>query len=128
MAKTAITKGDILYTVETEPQRVSLGGRFFTVVKFEVSNGEKEKYVTGGVPLDYTKLGLPANKPDYVEVRAGVILNSFATPTKVYEAVAHKEKLILFQTGAEKGYAPQLEEAQGEALKGYGGYLFVIGH
>lgn len=106
------------------PSRISIGGRFFTTVEVKIA-GEAEEYKTGGIALDYTKLGLPDNKPELVLIAEGYFVSE--SNNKVISAILSKEKLILFGGAKEKGIAAELEEAEGKALKGYHGLLLAIG-
>ena len=103
----------------------SIGDVFLTVTKVEIS-GEAEEYKKGGIPLLGTEagLGLPLGVID------ACFVQGFFTDEKLekaYMAQIVKEKLVVFQTGAEKKYSIELTEAEGKALKGYTAIIITIG-
>jgi hypothetical protein len=102
--------------------RTSIGGRFLTLIQVSIE-GEAEEYKKGGIAINKEELGLPDSIID-----ACLCLNFLDEKNeKAYNAEVIEEKLVLFATGAEKGFSPELTEAEGKTLKGYTCTLLVIG-
>jgi hypothetical protein len=102
--------------------RISIGGRIFTQVEAKII-GEKEEYPKGGIPIDYTKLGLTDALVD--SIWANLIVSE-KEAYKSYDCQVIKGNLVIWQAGKEKEFSPELEEGKG-ALKGYSVVFNVIG-
>jgi hypothetical protein len=104
-----------------EPFRVSLGGRFFTMTQVTVET-TNEEYEAGGIPLSYTKIGLPDALVDSIFMPAGLTDSKLE---KQYDALISKEKLILYQSGKEKEFNPEVEATR--KLAKYTGIVVALG-
>lgn len=104
-----------------EPFKASLGGRFVTLTEIKIA-GEAEEYKAKGIPLEYSKLGLPDALVDIIFLTGGSFLDEKSE--KQYSAAIVKEKLILYASGKEKTFNVELSEAEGKGLRG--GYAVVV--
>ena|ERR1700743_1446111 len=103
--------------------KTSIGGRFLTLTEIAIE-GEAEEYKKGGIPLEYSKLGLPDSIVDLAFLPSGF---TDEKDEKQFDAQVLEEKLLLYASGKEKAFAAELSEAEGKALKGWSATILVIG-
>ena len=113
MAAAALTYG--------EPFKTSLGGRFFTMTQVTVET-INEEYEAGGIPINYSKLGFPDALVDSIFMPSGLTDSKLE---KQYDALINKEKIILYQSGKEKEFNPEVEATR--KLAKYTGIVVALG-
>lgn len=105
-----------------QPFKFAAGGRFFTQTVAKII-GEEEEYPKGGIPINFVSCGLPDG---LVDAAWANLIVSEKEAYKSYDCQVIKEKLVIWQSGKEKEFAPELEEGKG-ALKGYTVTIWAIG-
>jgi hypothetical protein len=105
----------------SEPFRVSLGGRFFTMTTVTVE-ATNEEYVAKGIPISYEKLGLPDALVDSIFAPAGLLDEK---NEKQYDVAIIKEKMVLIASGKEKEF--NVELAANTKLAKYSAMVVALG-